>query len=133
MTAAHIQLEIDCLATARRILSSPTAVYAATPFEIIAMAACTIRESAGSAPALPVIGDRPAELPASLAARLQIAIDRWQRLAKAEAAYSRSAVNSAPEFEADQQAWSDAKDAFEDAFNILTDRFEKEFPVGNDH
>lgn len=114
-----ITLEIDCLATARRILSTPDAVYSATPFEVVAMAACTVRESTGTMPDLPVIGEQPA-LSASTASRLAIAIKRWDELAKAEKAQPTG------------EDFNQAVDAFEDAFNILIARFEKEFPNGSD-
>jgi hypothetical protein len=110
-----ITLEIDCMATARRILSAPDAVYSATPFEIVAMAACTVRESTGELPALPVIAGRPSELPASLAALLAASILAWD-------AYQANRLAAGPPVFA----------KFEDAFNTLKTHFEKEFPNGSD-
>lgn len=107
-------IPIDCMATARRILSSPEAVYSATPFEIVAMAACTVRESTGEMPALPTIADPPV-LPASLAASLAIAILAW------------NAVEAATDGDS-EHAWL----AFDQAFNGLRTQFEKEFPNGSD-
>jgi len=107
-----IDVEIDCLATARRILSGPVAVYSATPFEVVAMAACTVRESTGRAPDLPLIGDPPPEmLPASIAAGVA-------NLIRAHDAMGRATDGSMT--------------AFESAFNNLKTVFEKEFPNGSD-
>jgi hypothetical protein len=113
--SAPITLEIDCMATARRILSAPDAVYSATPFEIVAMAACTVRESTGEMPPLPVITDRPDELSASLASLVAASILVWD-------AYQANRLAAGPPVFA----------KFEDAFNTLKTRFEKEFPDGSD-
>jgi len=109
-----ITLEIDCLATARRVLSAPEAVYSATPFEIVAMAACTVRESTGELPALPVIADRP-QVSASLAAAVA-------RLLRADAAT----------MEVDDLGVQQADSEYHAAFAALQTTFEKEFPNGSD-
>lgn len=78
--------------------------------------------------ALAALAGETPPLPASLAARVQIAIDRWDAQAKAEKADRHSPVQD----DALAAAHRVAKEAFEDAFNILINRFEKEFPRGSD-
>lgn len=102
-----VTLPIDPLAAARRILSAPDAVYSATPFEIVAFAACTVRESSGTMPELPVIADRPSQS-ASLAAAVALFL---------------RAADQFPEAVGGEIA---------DALSALQNRFEKEFPNGSD-
>lgn len=70
----------------------------------------------------------PVPVRASVAARLQIAIDRWDQLARAE----KLAAHSPVQDDALTGAHRAAKEAFEDAFNILITCFEKEFPRGSE-
>lgn len=70
-------------------------------------------------------------MPASLAAAVAVSIRCWGVLSSSEAALAR-AVNSTEEheYEAAQLTWTAASEAFEEAFNTLKTRFEKEFPHG---
>jgi len=98
------------------------------------MAACTVRESTGRLPELPVIGDRPANLPpASIVDGLATAIRRWGELTKAESARNAGEEAGTAETVDLREAHWTAYERFEDAFNILIARFEKEFPHGSDH
>lgn len=89
--------------------------------------------SRGQAAALAALAGTP-PIPATLAARLQVAIDRWDALAKAEKAlklgFRRPHGPEQQDLQAPAAAYDTAKEAFEDAFNVLINRFEKEFPHG---
>ncbi len=88
----------------------------------------------GQAAALAALAGATAPLSATLATKLQIAVDRWDALAKAERALKAASPESVRPRQHDQPApaaaFDAAKEAFEDAFNILINRFEKEFPHG---
>lgn len=134
MSDTPVLIEIDCLATARRILATPTGVYSATAFEVVALAACTVRESSGSMPELPVIADPPAQqLSASVAAHTAAVIQLFDMLATAaERRFAMEADENADVSLIDlREAHWDAQEAFDTAFNALKIRFEKEFPNGS--
>ena len=81
--------------------------------------------------ALAALAGAAPPMPASLAAAVAVTIRCWDVLGSSEAALAR-AVNSTEEqeCEAAQLSWTAASEAFEEAFNTLKTRFEKEFPHG---
>lgn len=113
---------IDCMATARRVLASPEGAFTVTPHEVVALAACTYRESTGRMPELPVV-QAPARpfLCASLAATVALAL----------AAYDRSETLRKDFYETNSMDRLEADLSFHAAFNTLKSHFEKEFPNGN--
>lgn len=121
----HVQVEVDCLATARRILSSPVAVYSATPFEIVAMAACTVRESSGVTPDLPVIGDPPPPS-ASLAAAVARLLRADHQLTAARRQMLKAVARAEP-----TPDLAPVIEEFNAALAALHPIFEKEFPHGS--
>jgi len=113
---------IDCMATARRVLASPQGAFSVNAHEVVALAACTVRESTGLMPELPhVVAPATPVLGATLAATVALAI----------AAYERSETLRKDFYETNSMDRLEADLAFHAAFNTLKTCFEKEFPNGS--
>jgi hypothetical protein len=77
-----------------------------------------------------LVAAEAAPVTASLAASIAVAVRCWDARAKALKHSAQLNVDSQAALEA-QRVFQAADEAFEDAFNILVTRFEKEFPNGS--
>lgn len=67
-------------------------------------------------------------MPASLAAAVAVTIRCWEAAISSELALARAVHLTDEAYEAARLTWETAGEAFEEAFNTLKTRFEKEFP-----